>query len=55
VFENKVLRRTFEPIREETTAGWRKYIRKTYVIYWDYYSPNTIRLTKKRVRNVLDV
>jgi hypothetical protein len=30
VFENRVLRRTFGPKRDEVTGGWRSYFTKYY-------------------------
>jgi hypothetical protein len=46
VFENTVLRRTFEPKRGEVTGGWRKLHNEELR---DLYSlPSIIRLTKSR-------
>jgi hypothetical protein len=46
VFENMVLRRIFEPRREEVTGEWR-------ILHYDelndlYSSPNIARVTKSR-------
>jgi hypothetical protein len=46
VFENRVLRRIFEPKRDEVVRGWRK-------LYNDelhnlYSSPSIIRMIKSR-------
>jgi len=43
VFENRVLRRIFGPIRDEETGEWRK-LRNEEV----YSSPNIIRVIKSR-------
>jgi hypothetical protein len=46
VFENRVLRRIFEPKRDEVTGEWRKLHNKEL---HDLYSlPSTIRLAESR-------
>jgi hypothetical protein len=48
VFENRVLRRIFEPKRDEVTGDWRKL---HYVELHKFYSsPNIIRIIKSRMR-----
>jgi len=43
---NRVLRRIFEPKREEVTGGWRRlYDEELHNVYT---SPNIIRMTKSR-------
>jgi hypothetical protein len=44
VFENRVLRRIFEPNRDEVTAGWRKLHNKD--LHNLYSSPSIIRMVK---------
>ena len=46
VFENKVLRRMFEPKRDEVTGDWRRLHKKE--IYPLYSSPDIIRVVKSR-------
>jgi hypothetical protein len=46
VFENKVLRRIFEPKRDEVIGKWRRL--HTEELYALYFLPNTIRLIKSR-------
>jgi hypothetical protein len=41
VFENRVLRRIFEPKRDEVTGGWRK-------LHNLYSLPSIIRMSKSR-------
>jgi hypothetical protein len=49
VFENRVLRRIFDPKRDEVTAGWRKLHNEE--LHNLYSSPSTIRMTKiRRIR-----
>jgi hypothetical protein len=46
VFENRVLRRIFEPKRDEVTGGWRKpHNEKLHSLY---SSPSIIRMIKSR-------
>jgi hypothetical protein len=46
VFENRVLRRTFGPKREDVTGEWRKlHNEELYILY---SSPNIIRQIKSR-------
>jgi hypothetical protein len=47
VFENRVLRRTFQPKRDEVTGEWRKLHNKELNDL--YYSPNNDRVIKSRV------
>jgi hypothetical protein len=44
VFENRVLRRIFEPKRDEVTGEWRRLHNKE--LYALYSSPNIIRVTE---------
>jgi hypothetical protein len=44
VFENRVLRRTFEPKREEVEGGWRRLHNEG--LHNLYASPNIIREIK---------
>jgi hypothetical protein len=46
VFENRVLRRTFGPKRDEVTGGWRKLHNEE--LHNLYPSPSTIRINKSR-------
>jgi hypothetical protein len=46
VFENRVLRRIFEPKRDEVTGGWRKLHNEE--LNKLYSSPNIISMTKSR-------
>jgi hypothetical protein len=46
VFENKVLRRIFEPKRDEVTGGWRKLHNEELRVL--YSSPSIIRIIKSR-------
>jgi hypothetical protein len=48
LFENRVLRRIFEPTREEVTGEWRKLHNKE--VNDLYSSPNVIRVIKSRMR-----
>jgi len=46
VFENRVLRRIFEPKKDEVTGEWRSlYNAKFYNLY---FTPNIIRVIKSR-------
>jgi hypothetical protein len=44
IFENRVLRRIFGPMRDEVTGGWRKL--HSEELHNFYSSPNKIRMTK---------
>ena len=46
VFENKVLRRLFGPVREEVTGEWRRLHNEE--INYLYCSPNIVRVIKWR-------
>jgi hypothetical protein len=46
VFENRVLRRIFEPKRDEETGGWRKLYNEE--LHKLYSSPSIIRIIKSR-------
>ena len=46
VFEKRVLRKIFEPKRDEVTGCWRKFRNKE--LYYMYSSPNIITVTKSR-------
>ena len=46
VFENKVLRRIFGPVREEVTGEWRRLHNEE--INYLYCSPNIVRVIKWR-------
>jgi hypothetical protein len=46
VFENKVLRRIFQPKRDEATGEWRKLHNEEF--YELYSSPSIIRIIKSR-------
>jgi hypothetical protein len=46
VFQNRVLRRTFGPKRDEVTGEWRRLHKKE--LYALYFSPNIIRVIKSR-------
>jgi hypothetical protein len=46
VFENRVLRRIFEPKRDEVTGEWRKLHNEELNVL--YSSPNIIRIIKAR-------
>jgi hypothetical protein len=48
VFENRVLRRTFEPKREEVKGEWIKL--RNEVLHDVYSSPSIIRVLKSRER-----
>jgi hypothetical protein len=48
VFENKVLKRIFEPKRDELTGEWRKLHNKE--LPYLYSSPSIIRIIKARMR-----
>jgi hypothetical protein len=49
VFENRVLRRIFEPKRDEVTGGWRKLHNE--LLHGLYSSPSIVRVIKaKRMR-----
>jgi hypothetical protein len=46
VFENRVLRRMFQPKRDEVTGAWRKLHNEEF--YNLYSSPSVIRMIKSR-------
>jgi hypothetical protein len=46
VFDNRVLRRIFEPERNEVTGEWRRLHNEE--LYAVYSSPNIIRVIKSR-------
>jgi hypothetical protein len=46
VFENRVLRRIFEPKRDEVMGGWRKLHNEE--LHNSYCSPSIIRMIKSR-------
>jgi hypothetical protein len=46
VFENRVLRRLFEPRRDEVIGGWRKLHCEELCNF--YSSPSIIRMSKSR-------
>jgi hypothetical protein len=46
VFENRVVRRMFEPKRDEVTGGWRNLHNKE--LHSLYSSPSIIRMIKSR-------
>jgi hypothetical protein len=46
MFENMVLRRIFEPKRNEVTGGWRQL--HNGELHNFYYSPSTIRMMMSR-------
>jgi hypothetical protein len=48
VFENRVLRKTFGPKRDEATEEWRRLNNEK--LYDLYSSPNIIRVMKSRMR-----
>ena len=48
VFENMVLRRLFEPRRDEVTGEWRKLYNEE--LYDFYSSPNIVRVIKSRMK-----
>jgi hypothetical protein len=48
VFENKVLRRIFEPKRDEVTEGWRKLHNGDLNDF--YSSPSIIRMIGRKMR-----
>jgi hypothetical protein len=45
VFENRMLRRTFGPKRDEVTGGWRRLHNELHYLYC---SPSIIRIIKSR-------
>jgi hypothetical protein len=47
MFENRVLRRIFEPKRDEVTGGWRK--QHDQELHKLYSSPSIIRMMKSRM------
>jgi len=47
VFENRVLRRRFGPMREEVTREWRKLLNEE--LNDPYSLPNIIRVIKSRI------
>jgi hypothetical protein len=47
VFENRVLRRIFRPVRNNVTGGWRKLHNEE--LHNLYASPNTIIMIKLRM------
>jgi hypothetical protein len=46
MFQNRVLRRIFGPMRDEVTGGWRKLHNEEF--HNLYFSPNIIRINKSR-------
>jgi hypothetical protein len=46
IFENRVLRRIFEPKRDEVTGKWRKFHNEE--LHDMYSSPNIVRVIKSR-------
>jgi hypothetical protein len=46
VFENRMLRRIFEPKRDEVTGEWRRLHNEE--LYTLYFLPNIIRVIKSR-------
>jgi hypothetical protein len=46
VFENKVLRRIFGPMRDEVTGEWRRLHKKE--LYALYFSPDIVRAINSR-------
>jgi hypothetical protein len=46
MFENRVLRKIFEPKRDEVAGGWRKPHSKE--LHDLYFSPSIIRIIKSR-------
>jgi len=48
VFENRMLWRMFRPKRDEVTWEWRKL--RNEVLNDLYWSPNTVRMIKSRMR-----
>jgi hypothetical protein len=51
VFENRVLRRIFEPKRDQVTGGWRKLHNEE--LHNLYSSPSIIRMIKPEVKRPL--
>jgi hypothetical protein len=49
VFENKVLRRTFGPKRDEVTGEWKKKLHNEELNDL-YSSPNIVRVIKSRMK-----
>jgi hypothetical protein len=49
VFENRVLRRIFGPIRDEVTGVWVKLHNEELHKLYEYISPNIIRMIKTRM------
>jgi hypothetical protein len=48
VFKNRVLRRIFEPKRDEETGGWRKLHNEELLNL--YFSPSIIRIKSRRMK-----
>jgi hypothetical protein len=48
VFENRVIRKIFEPKRDEVTGEWKRLHNEE--LYDLYFSPNIIRVIKSRMR-----
>jgi hypothetical protein len=46
VFENRVIRRIFEPKRDEVTGGWKKLHNEE--LHGLYFSPSIIRVIRAR-------
>jgi len=49
VFEKRVLRRIFEPKRDEVTGDWRKLLTKELNVL--YFLPSIVRVVKSRMKS----
>jgi hypothetical protein len=47
VFENRVLRQVFGPMRDEATGEWKRL--QSEEVYDLYFSPNNIGVIKSRI------